>query len=529
MSDVAECIRRLRGAGQDHILDILEHGNEKDRSALVKQLTVELHGVDFYHLNHVLRQSLEHCADHNSTAEMEPPPDNFLFDALEARRSGDKCVGELEKLGYEAIHAGRVAFLILAGGSGTRLGATVPKGLFTCKGLREGKSLFQIHSEKILRREELATSRCGGAPSAKIQLLVMTSTQNDEQTRRFFQEANYFGLAEEQVHFFLQASLPCYDEDTGRVLMESSNRISAAPGGNAGVYPALMNVPQGAKESLMQRLERLGVTYVQIGNVDNLITKVADPLFAGYALKEEAHVVVKACPKARPDEAVGVFARVREKWGVVEYTEIGERAAEVHAATGELKFNCANISSYICSVRFLQLAADRMKSFTRYHVARKKIPTVNGPTLGIKLEAFIFDLFRYAKECVNPAVGGGDGFRIMQVDRSEEFAPIKNAEGAASDTASDASRLLWTLHTRWLSAALSSASAGGGEDAQAAAAALAALRRKKVAVEISPLVSSEGEGLKPYLPCVVRELLSDSCDRVVIRRPDEAPRNPSNV
>ncbi|ESL11196.1 UDP-N-acetylglucosamine pyrophosphorylase [Trypanosoma rangeli SC58] len=452
---------------------------KRDRSVLVKQLTVDLHGVDFHHLNHVLHQSREHGMDLNSTAETEPPPDKFLFDLVEARRAGNKCVEELEQLGYEAIHAGRVAFCILAGGSGTRLGANVPKGLLTCEGLLEKKSLFQIHCEKILRREELATFRCGGVPSAKIQLLVMTSIQNDEQTRLFFREANYFGLAEEQVHFFMQTSLPCYDEHTGKILMESSNHICTSPSGNAGLYTALTDAPRGAKESVMQRMVRIGVTHVQIGNVDNLITRVADPLFVGYAIKEAAHVVVKASPKARPDEAVGVFARVRGEWGVVEYTEIGERATEVDPETGKLKFNCANISSYICSVPFLQLAADRMKTFTRYHVAHKKIPTVNGLMMGIKLEAFIFDLFCLAKECVDPSVKNGDGFCIMQVNRSEEFAPIKNAKGASSDTASEATRLLLALHTRWLSTALSSVSSGGSSDAQDAAAALAVLQLKK--------------------------------------------------
>ncbi|RNF19808.1 UDP-sugar pyrophosphorylase [Trypanosoma cruzi] len=526
MGDLSECIRRLLGTGQDHVMKILEHGSDKDRSSLARQLTIDLYGVDFHHLNHVLRACLEREKDHSSNTAIEPPPNNFFFDVMEDQRARGKHVEELETLGYEAIHAGRVAFLILAGGSGTRLGADVPKGLLTCSGLCEKKSLFQFHCEKIRRREELATFRCGGVPSAKIQLLVLTSIQNDEQTRQFFQENNCFGLAKEQVQFFTQSSFPCYDEETGRFLMESACSVCVAPSGNGGVYSALAEVPRGEKETVLQRLQRLGITYVQIGNVDNLLAKVADPLFAGYALKEGAHVVVKSSPKKSPDESVGVFARLNDEWGVVEYTEIGERAKEVDATTGNLKFNCANISSYICSIRFLQAAAKRMETFTRYHIARKKILTANGPTMGIKLEAFIFDLFRLAKECVDPSTGSGDGFRIMQVNRSEEFAPIKNAEGALSDTQSEASRLLLSLHTRWLSAALISIACGGGVTAQDAKEALAALQSKGLGVEISPLVSIGGEGLQPYLSRAIDEILHGSSNRVVILHPDELPQEP---
>src|SRR5207247_250796 len=53
------------------------------------------------------------------------------------------------EIGLEALKAGQVAVVIVAGGQGTRLGFDGPKGTFSI-GPVTGASLFQILSEKIL-------------------------------------------------------------------------------------------------------------------------------------------------------------------------------------------------------------------------------------------------------------------------------------------------------------------------------------------------------------------------------------------
>ncbi len=53
-----------------------------------------------------------------------------------------------------------------------------------------------------------------------------------------------------------------------------------------------------------------------------------------------------------------------------------------------------------------------------YHIARKKIPSKDGPVAGVKLELFIFDPFPIASS-----------FALLEVDRATEFAPVKNAPG----------------------------------------------------------------------------------------------------
>lgn len=526
----------LAGSGQEHILGAYDVLNPDERKELAKEITSS--GLDFKHLNVVLKESLALLDSATAQATtIEPPPASALFDVNALRHSQPDLLRQIRLKGLEAVAQGKTAVLLLAGGSGTRLGVTIPKGLFTCERLRESKSLFEVHCEKVVRIQQLASEAFPATPSGKITVLVMTSEQNDTETREFFAAHMFFGLDAGQVHFFRQSSLPCYDEATGRILMASPYNMCMAPGGNGGVYQCLAQAQDGATETVLDMLKRTGVEYVQTFNVDNLLARIADPLFYGYAITEGAHVTVKTTPKVGPDERVGVFARTDGQWGVVEYTEIGpERAAERDPATGELRYNCGNIACHLLTVEFLALAAGKMRTTTLYHAARKKLPTIDGPKMAVKLEAFIFDMFRYCGELPRKknAVAAADdaaaapnaddqGFRIMQVDRSEEFAPIKNADGAATDTPTTAAKLVLTLHTRWAEELLSSPPAShphAKSTPEQCAAALEKLRSGARLVEISPLASAQGEALEPYLDFLVDQLLHGTHEIVLVERTD---------
>jgi UDP-N-acetylglucosamine/UDP-N-acetylgalactosamine diphosphorylase len=87
---------------------------------------------------------------------------------------------------------------------------------------------------------------------------------------------------------------------------------------------------------------------------------------------------------------------------------------------------------------------------------------------GIKLEQFIFDPFPLAER---PA--------LVEVRRSEEFAPVKNASGVGkSDTPATARAMLMALHRKWVE------DAGGKVDGGPGAG-----------LEVSALASFAGEGL----------------------------------
>lgn len=87
-----------------------------------------------------------------------------------------------------------------------------------------------------------------------------------------------------------------------------------------------------------------------------------------------------------------------------------------------------------------------------------------GKVDGIKLELFIFDTFSSAER-----------WGLMEVNRSEEFSPVKNAPGTDTDSPDTARDHVLKLHSSWVR------SAGGVVEND---------------VEISPLDSYAGEGLE---------------------------------
>jgi len=126
---------------------------------------------------------------------------------------------------------------------------------------------------------------------------------------------------------------------------------------------------------------------------------------------------------------------------------------------------------HMFSLDFLNQVTEELEQDSIYHLAEKKMPSVDGHILGIKLEQFIFDAFPYA-----PSMA------LFEVLREEEFAPVKNASGNATDTPETARILVLHLHTRWVIAA-------GGFVTHS-------VPLYTTGVEVSPLCSYAGENLE---------------------------------
>lgn len=351
----------------------------------------------------------------------------------------------------------------MAGGQGTRLGFSHPKGMYDI-GLPSHKSLFRVQGERIRKLQELAKKLTG--KDGHITWYIMTSEHTMHPTRAYFEEHHFFGLRDEDIVMFEQGSLPCFDFE-GKILLDEKDHISKAPDGNGGLYRALRD------QGILADMNRRGVKYLHAHSVDNILIKVADPIFVGYCAKQNADCAAKVVEKSSPNEAVGVVCMVDGKYQVVEYSEITQKTAEMRNSDGRLTFSAGNICNHLFSAAFLNKIGSTFEKELKLHVAKKKIPFVDNSGKrvtpekpnGIKIEKFVFDVFEFA-----------ENFVTVEVPRDEEFSALKNADSAGKDCATTSRKDIYHLHKKYIE------QAGGSVEG--------------TEVEISPLLSYAGEGLE---------------------------------
>ena len=138
-------------------------------------------------------------------------------------------------------------------------------------------------------------------------MYIMTSEHTKLPTEKFFEKHNFFGLEKSQVVFFEQRMIPCFDAE-GKIILETRSKVSRAPDGNGGLYWALKH------ENVLAHMKSHGVKYLHVYCVDNVLVKVADPMFMGYCIDKGAESGNKVVEKNSPHEAVGVVCKVDGKF-----------------------------------------------------------------------------------------------------------------------------------------------------------------------------------------------------------------------
>lgn len=428
MVDESTLRSKYEAAGQGHVFNYWSKLTDDEKNSLLEQLdSIEVERIAVF-----LKAAL---ADHASAGEAG----NIKPFSKAVAIASDESTGKISKakeLGMQAIHDGKVGALVLAGGQGTRLGFSGPKGMYNI-GLPSGRTLFQMVAERIRKLCQLASTE---DKTAKIPFYIMTSPINHNETIRFFRENSNFGLSNNDLHFFEQGMLPCLT-DEGRIIMESSFKVAMAPDGNGGIYPSL--VKSGCLDEMKQR----GLSYLHVFSIDNAMVKPADPIFIGHCIAESADCGNKVLWKSEAHEKVGVLAEKDGKPCIVEYSEISKEMAEMTDVTGRLVYGAANICNHFYTIDFINnIVVPNLGNL--YHIARKKIPYYDAERKttvtpddknGIKLESFIFDVFPLSKTMA-----------VLDVDRSEEFAPVKNAAGSPSDSPDTARAMISALSKKWV-------------------------------------------------------------------------------
>ena len=410
-----EALAKLESHGQEHLLTFYDDLDEDGKQRILNQIqALDAGRINRLYDELVVQRRLD-IEDELSSMKSET-----LADLAPAERD------RLWNIGLSAIAKGEVGAFLVAGGQGSRLGFEGPKGAYDI-GLPSHKSLFQLQAERL--------KNIGDRSGCSIPWYIMTSPLNHLDTVNFFKKHNYFGLDPAILNFFPQGTLPSVDE-AGNILLAELDQISANPDGSGGCFRAF-------KESgLLDDVVRRGIKYIFFYGVDNALVRVCDPYFIGFAIDRNKEIACKAVKKAHPAEKVGVYAYRNGKPSIIEYTELPQDLAEATDETGALLYGSANVVTHVIKESFLSRVLEQDPP---YHVAHKKVEYIDAsgqkikPTSpnAYKFEALCFDLFKFA-----------DDLAILNVDRAEEFSPVKNFDGV--DSKDTAREMFLDLCTGWV-------------------------------------------------------------------------------
>ena len=399
MDKTKDAIEMLKTYNQDHIIRLLDKLEGEKKQELIDQIMK----IDFNQIHELYENTKKEIEIKENKIESIKYVDKSKLTKEEKEN--------LDRLGENIIKKGEYAVVTMAGGQGTRLGHTGPKGTFKLDVYGKGKYLFEILTENLKE----ANKKYG----VSIFWYIMTSKENNEETVNFLEKHKYFGYPKDKVKIFTQSELPLVDVN-GKLLIDKNYKIKEASDGNGGTYSSLR------ASGCLAEMKENGIKWVFIGSVDNALLKMVDVTLLGLAIEKNVQIASKSVVKANPHEKVGVFCKMNGHPKVIEYTELPEKMAEEVDENGELKFGESHI---MCNLYTIEAIERVSKEPLIYHSAFKKNSYIdeNGKEViptepnSFKFESFIFDAFEIF-----------DDIAILRGKREDDFAPVKNKDGVDS-------------------------------------------------------------------------------------------------
>ena len=387
---------------QQHLFKYIEMAPTEEKK---EKFISEIEKVDFEKLRSLYKLSHQNFENAMKAVILEH------IKVFDKSRFSDDERNDILSIGKKIIENNEYAVVTMAGGQGTRLGHKGPKGSFVLNVKPEPKSLFQIIAENLIRENN--------EYGVILNWYIMTSTENNDETVKFFADNNYFGYNKDYIKFFKQGNLPLLSED-GKLVVNHDFDIKYAASGNGTIYKAMLN------DGIIDDMKKNGIKYIFIGAVDNALLNMVDPMLVGLNKKRGTEIASKTIIKNSPNEKVGVFCKKNGKPGVIEYSEMPESLIDEVDENGDLLYGESHIMCNLYTIDAIEKIANVELP---YHSAHKKVDFMkdDGSMFyatepnGYKYEAFIFDGF-----------GIFDDITLLRGKREEDFAPVKNKEGVDS-------------------------------------------------------------------------------------------------
>lgn len=296
-----------------------------------------------------------------------------------------KLNGSKIESGKQQVNNGKYGVIVLAGGQGSRFKTKGPKGAVPLKVLTERRSFFELLLKDTLEKG--------------IWVYVMTSPKNNLQTIEHFTKSKSLKKHMNKVVFFEQEERQLKNLDG--TPLEIDGEVIFDGAGHGSLYKSMI------KKGIIKDMEKKGIEMLYVTNVDNICSTMLDYDFIGEAINTD--VSIKTVKRQTEGEKVGLFCKKDGNLHVIEYMEVSESLKSKKDEMGYY-LNCCNIMVQILSLDFIKKAA---KIKLPLHIANKK----KWGKEFLKEEFFLFDAFYKASN-----------YKIFEVERNLEFAPIKSPE-----------------------------------------------------------------------------------------------------
>lgn len=244
----------------------------------------------------------------------------------------------------------------------------------------------------------------------------MTSIYNDFETKKFFEEKNYFNYPKNNIFFFRQSELPLIDTD-GNLLLEEPYKVKEASNGNGDVFLSMK------KFGILDNMKSRNIEWIFISGIDNVLLEVADSLFLGITVANNKKIAAKTLFKKNADDKDWIFAKKNGAPSIINSCHLTNSMKEAKNSSGNYLYREINMLAHLFNISSL----NKLCSTTLpYHRAFKKNIFINSEGMKqipespntFKFETFIFDSFSLF-----------DDIELLRVEEDDEFAPIKDFNG----------------------------------------------------------------------------------------------------
>lgn len=385
----------LKEYNQEHLLNFYDELDDDEKKFLVNQIL----RIDFKQIFDLYEASK---TDEVIPCNLIEPLPYFDKEKLTLDE-----INMYSKIGVSYIEKGEFAVVTMAGGQGTRLGYKGPKGTFELD-IVPKKSLFEILCDNLKKANEKY--------NVTIPWYIMTSIYNDRDTRKFFEEKNFFGYPKDHIKFFTQSQLPLIDV-TENLILEELYKVKEASNGNGDVFEALK------KHGMIEDMKNKHIKWVFFSGVDNVTLDIVDPLFIGLTAKNNAYISSKTLFKKDANSPDWIFAKRNGKPAIINSCHLTDEMKIAKNDKGYYLYREINMLAHLFNIGSVELIANK---HLPYHRAFKKNTFVNDEGMKqvpedpntFKFETFIFDAFSYFDDMV-----------LLRVKEEDEFAPIKDFNG----------------------------------------------------------------------------------------------------